>query len=116
MQAFGCMRQQIAMFVDRTALDRNAVQTAAIAFSSPGAPSTIRNSDRRRPRATRSSSTVRQASVLVAAHALIARSTFWPSARTPMTASSEIDVASRSSRTRTTVPSRMKPYDRLIGQ
>ena len=48
MQAFGCMRQQIAMFVDRTALDRNAV-TAAIAFSSPGAPSTIRNSDRRRP-------------------------------------------------------------------
>lgn len=39
---------------------------------------------------------------------LIASSTFWPSRRTPKTTSSEIEVALRSSRTRTTVPSRIK--------
>jgi hypothetical protein len=43
---------------------------------------------------------------------LMASSTFWPSARTPMTTSSEIAVALRSSRTRTTVPSRI---NRTIG-
>ena len=36
-----------------------------------------------------------------------ASSTFWPSRRTPRTTSSEIDVAFLSSRTRTTVPSRI---------
>jgi hypothetical protein len=43
---------------------------------------------------------------------LIASNTFWPSARTPRTTSSEIEVALRSSRTRTTVPSRIR---RTIG-
>ena len=43
---------------------------------------------------------------------LIASNTFWPSARTPMTTRSEMEVALRSSRTRTTVPSRMS---RTIG-
>src|SRR5215469_7278060 len=43
---------------------------------------------------------------------LAASNTFWPSVRTPMTTSSEIDVAFRSSRTRTTVPSRI---NRTIG-
>ena len=43
---------------------------------------------------------------------LIASSTFWPSWRTPSTTSSEIEVALRSSRTRTTVPSRIR---RTIG-
>ena len=42
----------------------------------------------------------------------IASSTFWPSARTPSATSSEIDVARLSSRTRTTVPSRIS---RTIG-
>jgi hypothetical protein len=37
--------------------------------------------------------------------ALTTSKTFWPSARTPITTSSEIAVALRSSRTRTTVPS-----------
>ena len=60
----------------------------------------------------RSSRTVRQASVLSPPMLLIASSTFWPSARTPMTTSSEIEVALRSSRTRTTVPSRIS---RTIG-
>ena len=59
----------------------------------------------------RSSRTARQASVLSQPMFLIASNTFWPSARTPMTTSSEI--ALRSSRTRTTVPSRDQPYDRL---
>jgi hypothetical protein len=48
-------------------------------------------------------STARQASVLSPPMLLIASRTFWPSARTPMTTSSEIEVALRSSRTRTTV-------------
>src|SRR3954451_23137961 len=43
---------------------------------------------------------------------LAARSTFCPSRRTPSTTSSEIAVALRSRRTRTTVPSRMR---RMIG-
>ena len=55
---------------------------------------------------------VRQASALSPPMLLIASSTFWPSARTPITTSSEIEVALRSSRTRTTVPSRMS---RTIG-
>src|SRR5258706_10565158 len=72
----------------------------------------MRSSGRRRPRLTRSSSTVRQASVLSPPICLIARRTFWPSWRTPRTTSSEMDVALRSSRTRTTVPSRI---NRTIG-
>jgi hypothetical protein len=55
---------------------------------------------------------VRQASALSPPMLLIASSTFWPSARTPRTTSSEIEVALRSSRTRTTVPSRIR---RTIG-
>jgi hypothetical protein len=43
---------------------------------------------------------------------LIASSIFWPSARTPSITSSEIKVALWSSRTRTTVPSRIS---RTIG-
>jgi hypothetical protein len=43
---------------------------------------------------------------------LIASSTFWASARTQRITSSEIEVALRSSRTRTTVPSRIR---RTIG-
>ena len=62
----------------------------------------------------RSSRTARQASVLSPPMFLTASNTFWPSARTPMTTSSEI--ALRSSRTRTTVPSRDQPYDRLRGE
>ena len=59
-------------------------QTAAIALSSPAAPSTMRNSGRLSPRRTRSSSTLRQASALSPPMLLIASSTFCPSARTPM--------------------------------
>src|SRR6516225_920593 len=54
----------------------------------------------------------RQASVLSPPMLLAASNTFWSSVRTPMTTSSEIDVAFRSSRTRTTVPSRI---NRTIG-
>ena len=48
----------------------------------------------------------------LAAHALDREHTFWPSSRTPRTTSSEMEVALRSSRTRTTVPSRIR---RTIG-
>jgi hypothetical protein len=43
---------------------------------------------------------------------LSASNTFWPSSRTLMTTSNDIEVALRSSRTRTTVPSRIS---RTIG-
>src|SRR5437762_10015587 len=71
-----------------------------MALSSPGAPSTMRNSGRRSPRLMRSSRTVRQASALSPPMLLIASNTFWPSAHTPRTTSSEMEVALRSSRTR----------------
>src|SRR5205814_210698 len=71
-----------------------------------------RNSGRCKPRLMRSSRTLRQASVLSPPMLLIASSTFWPSSRTPRTTSSEMEVALRSSRTRTTVPSRIS---RTIG-
>src|SRR5947207_14533457 len=64
-----------------------------MALSSPGAPSTMRNSGRLSPRVMRSSRTVRQASALSPPMLLIASSTFWPSSRTPRTTSSEMEVA-----------------------
>src|ERR1700730_15129927 len=85
---------------------------AASACSSPDPPSTIRNSGLRSPRLTRSSRTARQAWLVSPPIFLTASSTFWPSSRTPSTARSTIEVALRSSLTRTTVPSRIK---RTIG-
>ena len=54
----------------------------------------------------------RHASLVSPPMFLTANSTFWPSSRTPSTTKSTIEVAFRSSRTRTTVPSRIK---RMIG-
>jgi hypothetical protein len=59
------------------------------------------------PPASRSSSTAREAALLSPPSFLIASTTFWPSRRTPSTISSEMAVALRSSRTLTTVPSRI---------
>ena len=98
--------------MDRTPLTGTPSQIAAIAFSSPGAPSTMRKAGRCRPRSTRSSRTARQVSVLSPPMFLSASNTFWPSSRTPRTTSNDIEVALRSSRTRTTVPSRIS---RTIG-
>src|SRR3954470_20735810 len=81
--------------------------SAASARSSPAAPSTIRNSGVRRPRATRPSRTARQAASPSPPMSLTASSAFWPSRRTPRTTSRETLVAFRSTRTRTTVPSRI---------
>jgi hypothetical protein len=47
---------------------------------------------------------------------LIASSTFWPSARTPRTTRSEIEVALRSSRTRNDGAVEDQAHDRLLGQ
>ena len=49
----------------------------------------------------------RHASLVSPPMFLTASSTFWPPSRTPSTTSSTIEVAFRSSRTRTTVPSRI---------
>src|SRR6516165_4476041 len=84
----------------------------ASACSSPVPPSTIRKSGLRSPRLTRSSRTARHAWLVSPPIFLTASSTFWPSSRTPSTTRSTIEVAFRSSRARTTVPSRTK---RTIG-
>ena len=64
------------------------------------------------PRWIRSSSSARQAASLSPLMLLIASRTFCPSCLTPSATRSEIEVAFLSSRTRTTVPSRMR---RMIG-
>ena len=50
MQPLGCMRQEVAMLVNRARWTGTAFHTAAITASRPGAPSTTRNSGRCRPR------------------------------------------------------------------
>ena len=60
------------------------------------------------PRATRSSSNARQAASLSPPMLRRATSTFWPSRRTPRATRTERLVALLSTRTRTTVPSRMR--------
>ena len=61
MQALGGVREEIAMLVNRAALDRHAVPDDGDRLVEPGAPSTMRNSGRRKPRLMRLSRTVRQA-------------------------------------------------------
>ena len=106
------VRQEVPVLVNCAPLHRHAVPDGGDGLLQSRRTVDDGNSGRRRPRLIRSSSTVRQASVLSPPMLLIASSTFWPSARTPITTSSEIAVALRSSRTRTTVPSRMS---RTIG-
>src|SRR3984893_8822004 len=84
-----------------------SLQSAARAFSRPVAPSTMTSSGVFRPRLTRLSRSARQAASLSPPMFLTANRTFCPSCRTPSATRSEIDVAFLSSRTRTTVPSRM---------
>src|ERR1700730_3700611 len=84
-----------------------SLQSAARAFSRPVAPSTMTSPGVFRPRLTRLSRSARQAASLSPPMFLTANRTFWPSCRTPSATRSEIDVAFLSSRTRTTVPSRM---------
>jgi hypothetical protein len=55
----------------------------------------------------------RQAEVLSPPICLMESSTFWPSRRTPMAASTEMLVAFLSSRVRITVPSRSKPANAI---
>ena len=89
---------------------------AALHRHAVGAPSTTRNSGRLSPRLMRSSRTVRQASALSPSMLLIASNTFLPTARTPRTTSSEIEVALRLSRTRTTVAVEDHAHDRILDQ
>jgi hypothetical protein len=109
-QALGRVREEVPVLM--TPLNRHAVPDRGDCLSSPGAPSTMRKAGGRRARSTRSSRTARQASVVSPPMLLSANNTFWPSSRTPMTTSNDIEVALRSSRTRTTVPSRIS---RTIG-
>src|SRR5262249_43330562 len=112
MQALGCMNEQVAVLVNRAALGRHVAPEGGQCLLQPVPPSTIRNSGLRSPRLTRSSRTARHAALVSPPMFLAANSTFWPSSRTPSTTRSTIAVAFRSSRTRTTVPSRIR---RMIG-
>ena len=90
--------------------------SATSAFSRPGAPSTMASSGFFKPRLARSSSSARQAASLSPPMFFTASRTFCPSRLMPRTTSSEIDVALRSSRTRTTVPSRMRRTIVFVGE
>ena len=100
------------MLVNRAPLCWHAVPDGGERLVEPGGAVHDQELRRRRPRAMRSSRTIRQASVVSPPMSLTASSTFWQSSRTPMTTRSEIEVALRSSRNRTTVPSRIS---RTIG-
>src|SRR6516225_4146609 len=105
--------------ISRSKASRTASNSSADSVMSNGDFGRLmRNCGRRRPRLIRSSSTARQASVVSPPMFLIASRIFWPSSRTPITTSSEIDVAFRSSRTRATVPSRIEDQarNRLFGE
>src|SRR5512132_1276698 len=78
--------------------------SAASAFSRPPAPSMIRNSGIFSPRATRSSSSARQAASLSPPMFFTASSTFWPSRRTPRTTRSESDEGAGDPSRAMTVP------------
>jgi hypothetical protein len=95
------------VFVDRAALGRDIPHKAANACSSP-----VPNSWLAQPALDEIVEPARHASLVSPPMFLTANSTFWPSSRTPSTTKSTIEVAFRSSRTRTTVPSRIK---RMIG-
>jgi hypothetical protein len=113
------MRQEVAMLVNRAALDRQvlAPQRHEGGFQ-PGAPSTITNPGLLRPRASGSSRNLRQAAVLSPPIFLMESSTFCPSRRTPMAGRDEMFVALRSSRVLITVPwrisRRMSSYQSAI--
>ena len=109
MQPLRRVGQEVAMLVNRAALwAGTAGQSAASAFSRPAAPSVIRNSGVPQPAGDEVIEHGPPGRLALPAHVRIASSTFCPSRRTPSTTSSEIEVALRSSRTRTTVPSRIR--------
>ena len=95
-QALRGMGEQVSVLVDRAALHRNAVPDGGNGLIEPRRA--IDDEKLGTPEPT--------------IDEIVQSRTCWPSARTPSTTSSEIEVALRSSRTRTTVPSRIS---RTIG-
>src|SRR4051812_19009944 len=117
-EALGRMGEQVAVLVHRAALRRNPLpdrresllQARRSIHNDEGWPAQLARDkivEHRPPGGLRLS-----AHVLDRPMFLTASRTFWPSSRMPMTTSSEMEVALRSSRTRTTVPSRI---NRTIG-
>ena len=116
-QVLGGMGQQVALPVCTlqrwTAISDHRLASAA---SRPLPPSTMRSSGAFRPRARRSSSTDRQAACVSPPMFLTARSTFWPSRRTPRATSSGIEVTRLSKRTLTLGAVQDQPHDILLRQ
>src|ERR1019366_5527339 len=113
MQALWGMREQVSVLMNRAALHRHSVPDRGDGLVEPRRA--IDNEEFGPTQPALDEVVQHSAPCLGAlpAHALlIASSTFWPSTRTPRTTRSEIEVALRSSRTRTTVPSRIR---RTIG-
>ena len=112
MQPVGSMSQQVAVLVHRAALDRHVGPERGERLLEPRRA--VDDDQLRRPQAARDEIVEERppGGSLSPPMFLTASSTFWPSARTPRTTSSEIEVAFLSSRTRTTVPSRIS---RTIG-
>ena len=107
MQRVRRVRQQIAVLVHRAALGRRFRPQRGERLLQSGGAVDDQELGRRSPRATRSSSTPRQAASLSPPMLRTASRIFCPSRRMPSTTRSEMLVALRSSRTRTTLPSRI---------
>src|ERR1700719_1818452 len=106
------MREKVAMLVHRAALNRDiGPQHSQRRIQPRGA---VDDDEFRRLQATFDKIVEERSPgcLAFAAHILDRQRIFWPSCRTPSATSSEMDVAFRSSRTRTTVPSRI---NRTIG-
>ena len=101
MQALGRVREQIAVLMNSAPLHRHAIPDGGDCFLQ--ARRAIDDEKGRPPQATLDQIVENGAPGFGESPPmfLTASSTFWPSSRTPMTTSSEIDVALRSSRTRT---------------
>src|SRR5215468_356493 len=112
MQAPGCVSEQVAVLVDRTALRRHVAPEGGQCLLQPSAAVDDQELWLAEPALNEILENGAPRLAGLAAHILGGQQHFLASSRTPSTTSSTIAVAFRSSRTRTTVPSRIR---RMIG-
>src|SRR5205823_6436696 len=103
----GSMRQKIAMLVYRAPLHQRLRPHQPERLLQPRRAVDSNELGRLQPARDQVVEQRAPGRLALPAHVAHRQQELWPSRRTPNTASNEIDVALRSSRTRTTVPSRM---------
>src|SRR5437763_13748188 len=105
MQPRGRVSKQVAVLVYRAALGRHVAPEGGQRLLQPGAAVDNQELWLAQPALDEIVENERHAWLVSPPMFLTANRTFWPSSRTPRTTRSAIEVAFRSSRTRTTVPS-----------